>query len=61
MGVPEERAAGGEYEAVSFGGVTIADQSDVQKVLLLPNIRHSRADIGMEIIPLEAVLFSRHG
>ena len=42
------------------GGVAIADQRHVQKVVLLPNGGHRRTDVGVKIVPLEAELFRRH-
>ena len=46
---------------MSPGRVAIADQRHVQKVVLLPDIRHSRADVGVEVVPLQAELLGCHG
>ncbi len=57
---PEERAAGGQDQTVGPRRVPIADQRHVKEVVLLPDGRHSGADVRVEVVPLEAELLGGH-
>ena len=59
--VAEEWAAGGDDHLVSFNLVVITGKSYVEKVLLIPELPKGPADVGLEVIPLEAELLRAHG
>ena len=59
--VAEERAAGRDDDLVSFDLIVITGQSYVEKVFLLSELPEGPADVGLEVIPLEAELLRAHG
>ena len=58
--VAEERAAGGDDDLVSFDLIVITGQSYVEKVFLLPKLPKGPADVGLEVIPLQAEFLRAH-
>ena len=62
VGVPpehgaEEGAAGGEDDLVRLDLLLLARQGHVEQVLVVPQLPKGGADVGLEVIPLQAELF----
>ena len=52
----EERAAGGQDELVGPDGLSVGHQGDVEKVLVVSDLAEGPGDVGVEVVPLEAIL-----
>ena len=58
---PEEGGACRKDQLVRAHGLAVGDQGHVQKVLLVPDVAEGTRDVGVEIVPAQAVLLSRGG
>jgi len=56
----EEGTACGKHQFVCSNNIAVTNQSDIEEVVVIPDVREGGGDVGVEVVPAETKLFRCH-